>query len=337
MTAKQKTKSGALLAAAFTSLLGAAPTRAEDTSLALPSVSLTFTSAYVAEDQGFWQDQGLAVKTIVIQGVGAPNAVIAGSIDFTLTTASTFGRAAARGQRMLVIANMLERPMMELVLRQDVAAAGGFDAKAPLAQRAKILAGKTIAIDGVATNLHAFTRLVALRGGLDPEKGFSVAPMAATTMPAALQSKSIDGFTSSLPWTIDAVQSGAAVMVASSARGDLPELLPFNYSVVMTRPSLCAEHRSVCEKMAHGFVLAAQFIRTHKSETLTLVKKRFPQMSEAILAASLDTISGATPAKPVATVAGFENSETFNVNAQVVKPEDRLTSFAGLYTDEFVR
>jgi NitT/TauT family transport system substrate-binding protein len=326
---------GTSLSIGLVSLLLAPIARAEETSIALPTLSLTFTSAYVAEDQGFWAEQGLNVKTVVIQGVGAPNAVISGSVDFTLTTASTFGRAAARGQRMLVIANLLERPMMELVLSKDAAIRGKFNAEAPLADRAKILKGKVIAIDGVATNLHAYAQLVALRGGLDPDKDIQFAPMSATNMPGALQSKAIDGFSSSLPWTVDAVQSGAAVMIASSPRGDLPELIPFNYSVLMTRPQLCADQRAICEKMAHGFVLAAQFIRDNQAGVLAVVKKRFPQTNDDILKAAVDTIRAATPAEPVPTEAGFENSEKFNVTARVMKPEDMLKSFDGLYTADF--
>jgi NitT/TauT family transport system substrate-binding protein len=322
---------------ALAAVFAAPAARGEETSLALPATSLTFTAAYVATDKGFWQDQGLVVKQVLIQGVGAPNAVIAGSVDFTVTTASTFGRAAARGQRMLVIANLLDKPMMELVLRKDFADEKHFDAQAPLAERAKVLKGATIGVDGIYTNLHAYTQLVAIRAGLDPDSDIRVTPMPAPNMPAALKTKAIDGFASSLPWTIDAVQSGAAVMLASSPRGDLPELLPFNYSVVMTRPSLCAEHRSVCEKMAHGFALANQFIKDHPQETVALVKSRFSTMSDAILAASIETIRGATSVPPVPTLKGFEDSEQFNVNSRMMKPEEALKSFDGLYTTEFVK
>jgi ABC-type nitrate/sulfonate/bicarbonate transport system substrate-binding protein len=155
-------------------------------------------------------------------------------------------------------------------------------------------------------------------------------------MPAALKSRAIDAFTASLPWTIDAVQSGAAVMVASSPRGDLPEMLPFNYAVLMTRPSLCSDQRPICEKMGHGIAQAMQFVREQPDETLAIVKTRFPQMSDQILAASLATIRNATPETPTPMLDGFENSENFNVNAHVLKPEERLKSFDGLYTDEFV-
>jgi NitT/TauT family transport system substrate-binding protein len=303
----------------------------------LPSTSLTFSSAYIAQDQGFWAKEGLEVKMVNIAGVGAPNAVIAGSVDFTLTTASTFARAAARGQRMLVIANLLERPMMELVLRKDIVTGAGLDAAAPLAERAKALRGRTIGVDGVYTNLHAFLQLVARKGGLDPETDLRVAPLTAPNMPAAMAAHSIDGFSSSMPWTVGAVAAGQAVMIASSPRGDLPELLPFAYAVLMTRPELCRDHRAVCERMARGFIAAAAFIRSQPDALLPILKKHFPDIADDVMIEAIATIRSATPEKPVVTQAALENAERFSVNAGMVKPEEKLQSFDGLFTDEFVR
>src|ERR1700750_3370577 len=103
--------------------LNAAPAMAQQhTSLALPSVTPGFTAIYVAQDRGFWKEQGLDVTVSQIAGVGTINAVIAGSIDFSGSTAGTLIRAAVAGQRMMAIANLTDRPMDEVVLRQDIAA-----------------------------------------------------------------------------------------------------------------------------------------------------------------------------------------------------------------------
>jgi NitT/TauT family transport system substrate-binding protein len=330
-----------LAAAAALGIVASAPVKAqpamEDSSLALPTLSITFTSALVAEDQGLWEKEGLRVKTITIQGVGAPNAVIAGSVDFTLTTASTFTRAAVHGQRLLAIANLIDRPMMEIVLRKDVADAAGYDPAQPLEQRARILKGRTIAVDGINTNLHALLRLVALRGGLDPETDIRVTPMAVTNLLPAMQSKAIDGFSSSMPWTVEPVQNGTAVVVASSPRGDIPSMIPFAYSVLAARPETCEKRRSVCEKMGRAFVAAATFIRNQPEATLAILKKRFPAMNDQVLAGSLETIRQATPVPPVVTREGIENSERFNVDAGVLKREETLKSYDGLFTDAYVK
>ena len=60
---------------------------------------------------------------IQIQGVGATNAVIAGSADFSQAGGSTLTRAAARGQRLLAIANTAERNIVAISLRKEVASA----------------------------------------------------------------------------------------------------------------------------------------------------------------------------------------------------------------------
>src|ERR1700749_152638 len=90
------------IAAVLSDLLVLAPaaSRAETpVVMALPNTSLTFSLAYVALDLGFWPKRGLAVTQPVITGPAAMNAVIAGSAEFSHSTALTFTRAAAKGQK----------------------------------------------------------------------------------------------------------------------------------------------------------------------------------------------------------------------------------------------
>src|SRR5262245_11112405 len=116
--------------------------------LALPAATLTFSAPFLAEDAGFFKREGLKVSVRNIVGVGSVNAVLAGSADFTMGTGPVFLRAAAQGQRMYAIANLVDRPLVEMVLRKDVAEAAGITDKTPFAERAKALKGKTIGIQG---------------------------------------------------------------------------------------------------------------------------------------------------------------------------------------------
>src|SRR6202007_993376 len=118
---------------------------------------------------GFYKREGLKVTQPVLIGVASVNAVIAGSADFTISTGPVFLRAAAQGQRLLAIANLIDKPLVEMVLRTDVSAALQVKDTMPLAERARLLKDKTIAIQGVGSIIHAWERLVAARGGLDPE------------------------------------------------------------------------------------------------------------------------------------------------------------------------
>ena len=303
---------------------------------ALPAVTLTFSSVFVAEDAGFFKKEGLKISIRNLVGVAATNAVIAGSAEFTMGTGPIFLRAAAQGQRMLALANLIDRPLVELVLRKDVAEAVKFIDKMSLADRGKVLKGKTIGIQGVGSIIHAWTRLVANRAGLDVEKDFRIAPMNPPAMLPALESKQLDGYATSLPFTTQAVLKGSAIMLASGF-GDAPDLLPFAYGLVYTRPQTCTEKRDLCARMARAMAGAAAFIHNKPDAALELLKKRFARMDPQLLAAAWQTVSKAHAKNIKVTVSGLENSQKVSLEAKLLQQKDALKSFDGLYTDEFVR
>ena len=92
----------AAAAAAIGLVVGLGPTSGRgqeiDILMALPAATLTFSAAFIAEDAGFYKREGLKVTNRTIVGVGAVNAVISGSADFTMGTGPVFLRAAASGQ-----------------------------------------------------------------------------------------------------------------------------------------------------------------------------------------------------------------------------------------------
>jgi ABC-type nitrate/sulfonate/bicarbonate transport system substrate-binding protein len=325
-------------AVAFAVGLGPIPIHAQelDVLIALPAATLTFASAFIAEDAGFYKKEGLKVSHRTIVGVGSPNAVIAGAADFTIGTGPVFLRAAASGQRMLAIANLVDRPLVEFVLRKDVADAAGITDKMPLADRAKALKGKTIGIQGVGSIVHAWERLVVSRGGLDIEKDVRIAPMDPPGMLAGLQTKQLDGFATSLPFTTDAIVKGAAVMLASGAV-DAPDLLPFAYGLIYARPDKCAKEREKCVRIVRALAAANRMILDTPDQALEILKKRFNTMDQQVLAAAWQTVSKAHAKDLHVTVPGLDHSQKVSIEAKLLEAKNELKSFDGLYTDEFVR
>jgi len=328
-------------AAAVGLLVGLDPTTGNgqeiDILMALPAATLTFSSAFIAEDAGFYKKEGLKVTNRTIVGVGSVNAVIAGSADFTIGTGPVFLRAAAQGQKFLAIANLVDRPLVELVLRKDVADAAGITDKTSPADRAKAMKGKTIAIQGVGSIVHAWQRYVTNRGGLDIEKDVRIAPMDPPAMFPALENKAVDGYATSMPFTTQAVLKGSAIMLAS-ATFDAPELVPFAYGLVYTKPEVCKEKRDLCARMARAYIGAAKMIQEKPDEVFeTILKKRFEKMDPQLLAAAWKVAQQAHAKDIRVTVAQLENSQKMSLDAQLLEPKDALKSYDGLFTDEFVK
>jgi NitT/TauT family transport system substrate-binding protein len=307
---------------------------AENVVLAVPNVALTFAPGYLAEDWGLFAKQGLNVKSVVITGIGSANAVISGSADFAQISGATLARAAARGQRMLGIVSTLNRPTIQIVLRKELAA--GFDPKSPLDTRVQLLRGRTIAVDSINSVIHAYVLLLARRAGVSPDD-IRIAPMAPTNAMAAYQTRQIDGFAMSMPWPLQPVLEGSAVVIASGSDGDPADMHPFGHNVFVAKPETCERRKSACMKLGKAMVEAINSMLDRPDEALALLKKRFSAFDETLLAAGLAEIRKGTPRPPVVTKADLENAELYNIGAGLLKPEEKLKSYDGLFTDEYVR
>jgi ABC-type nitrate/sulfonate/bicarbonate transport system substrate-binding protein len=333
-----------MLASAFRVLValaliasGAQLARAQDMEsvvLAVPNVALTFAPGYLAEDWGLFTKHGLSVKSVVITGIGSANAVISGSADFAEISGATLTRAAARGQRMVGIVATLNRPVIQIVLRKELAA--GFDPKAPLEKRVQLLRGRTIAVDSINSVIHAYLLLLARRAGMSGDD-IRVAPMAPNNTMAAYQTRQIDGFTMSMPWPLTPVLDGSAVVIASGADGDPADMYPFGHNIFVAKPETCERRKSACAKLGKALVEAINGMLDRPDDALALLKKRFAAFDDKLLAAGFAEIRKGTPRPPVVTKADLENAELYNIGAGLLKPEEKLKSYDGLYTDEYVK
>jgi NitT/TauT family transport system substrate-binding protein len=139
------------------------------------------------------------------------------------------------------------------------------------------------------------------------------------------------------PWPEKPLVDGTAVLLASGPDGDPPNLSPMINSVLLTRTDVCEKRKVVCEKMGHAYAEAAAVIRDNPDEAMAVLKKRFSTLDDKTLETSLAILRKITPVPPAPTLDGIRNNETFNVMAGLLKPEDALKSFDGLFTDAYVR
>jgi NitT/TauT family transport system substrate-binding protein len=311
--------------------------QAEKATLALPADGMHFLALYAAEDFHFLEQQGLDLKVVFIAGIGSFNAVVSGAADFSVGSGASLARAAARGQRMLAIANMSSRPTWAVTVRKDIVEAAHFDPKASLAQRAQVLKNLRIGIGGVNTVAHAYLKVIAKAGGIDPDKDMVVAAMQPPDIIAAMSRKAIDGFVDGPPWPQKTDHDGQTLIIAQGINGDPDWLAPIGSGVIITKPQTCVERRSLCVKLGRAVAMGAKFIHEHTPEAMASLKKRFPQIDDAALALSLEIVQKATPSPPIVEEAAIVNGDKMNVEAGLLKPEDMLKSYDGLFTDEYVR
>jgi len=318
--------------------LGVAPVRAEmeHTTLAIPGINVLFLAQHIASDLHLWEKDGLDVKVLQITGIGSMNAVIAGSADFSMSSGPSITRAWARGQKLHALATAINQSGQDIVIRKDVAEAAHFDPKAPLAERAKILKGRTMAVGAVAAIPDVILKVIAKSAGIGPDD-IRVAPMQPPEFMAALARKAIDGFSNGPPYIQQALLDGSGVLVSDSTKGEPSEYAPVSAALLLARADFCDAHRSICTKMVHGVTEATKFIHDHPKESLEVMKKRYPTLDEKVLAAAYEMVRAMSGNPPVTTPKMLENSDDLNVHAGFIKPEEKLAHYEELIDNAYVK
>ncbi len=141
--------------------------------VAYPSRSIASIDLYIAQDRGFFRQEGLDAELVQVRGNIAMAALLAGETH-AANNVGTVLRAMERTDAPLKIVSMsLKRNLFWLVARPEIRSIGD-------------LKGKVLGTTTIGGSQHLAAARVLRKGGLDPDKDVTV--MAAGDAPAQLQS-----------------------------------------------------------------------------------------------------------------------------------------------------
>jgi NitT/TauT family transport system substrate-binding protein len=315
----------------------AATQQMEQASMALPALTLGFAPTYVADAQGFWTKRDLRVTLRDIVGTGAMDALLAGSVDFSNSSGPTVIRAAIRGQKVLGIGSTLDGLPFEIIVRKDLAQAAGVTDKTPVDKRAQLLMSRKISLTSVDAIPHALLRYFLRKGGFDPSRYVVIVSQAPEAGIAALKAREVDAFVQGTPWPMIAGREADSMVLLSPVRGDLPELIPFAFNIVVTRPQVCEKRPSVCRKLMDGYVDGMVFMREHPEESLAVLARKMPQIDPGILKEAYDLTVRWTPSSGKISPSGLAHSQDLMVTGGMIKTSEKLASFDSIFTNQFTK
>jgi sulfonate transport system substrate-binding protein len=318
--------------------LMAASARADSAqvTLALPSVNISFTALYLADDLRLWADQGLDVKTMVIPGVGTNNAVINGSVQFAIGSSDAITRAWAHGQHMQAIGAGVKKTMEWVMIRKDIADAAHYDPNAPLAERAKILKGRKIAVTGIGSLPDAVLRSVAAEAGIHADD-MQISTMLPPEIMAAWKTKQIEGFSNAMPYAQQVMADGSGVIVSDPTKGEPTKFFPIAASIVTVRGDYCPAHADLCTKFMNGMIAGIKIVVTDRDKTMAEMKKRFPAYDDQVLGMAYDALKNAENYPPRVDPKAMENGDRMNVAAGFLKPDEKLKDYQPLIDNSYIK
>ncbi len=330
-----------LAMAAGLSLVATVPLHAQQATvdkitMAYPGFAFSLADVFVGTDLGLWAKHGLDAKEVMIAGVGSINAVISGSVEFAEASALSMTRAAAKGQRLLIIASLHNRPMVQVSIRKEAAEAAGVTAITPFDKRGVALKGRVVVVDTINSIVHAYVLLLAIRAGVNPDD-VKIAPMQPLDMLAAYEKHQVDGLAQTLPWPMKPVQEGTAVMLGDGPLGEPSDMTPFSNTVVVTKPETCEQKPALCMKVGQVFAEIVDIIKDRPADALAVFKKRFDTLDAKLVESSFEEVRAGTARPPVTSTEALRHAEQFNVEAGLMKKDEMLTSYDGLFTDKYVK
>jgi NitT/TauT family transport system substrate-binding protein len=288
----------------------------------IPVVGMNFLPLFVAADKGMFAKEGFEVEIIPTSGDGPDvDALIAGSVQFTISTPNRLLTSFEQGKPLLAIMNMANRNAIDCVMNKKTAAELGLTEATPLDQKLKALKGLKVA----GTRAGAFTYLVlvdyAKRAGLVPQQDLQILGVGGGPgMIAALENGQVDVACNTSPTTDLMVKRGKAIMFTYNSLGKDPAYDDFLFELLYVRPDYAKANPDVVRAFCRALLAAIAYIRdTPANDQLPLLRKRFSGIEDDMLVAVLENLKPIFRRDGKVTPESLEKAEKFMLDTGAIK------------------
>ncbi|GAA4917039.1 ABC transporter substrate-binding protein [Streptomonospora salina] len=199
------------------------------------SDSVAFFPLYVAEERGYFADEGVELGERPRMGTGAKLAAAlqSGSIDLGAGVLTDALNLYGNDDSAELAASLIEKYYVDIVVGADFDGPG---ADAPLEERIAALEGKKIGITGPGSGTEALVGYTFQQNGMDPATDAELVNLGADPPAAlgALESGQVDALSFFQPVPQQAEATGVGTTYISPSRGDIPGFEDTAHGVVFT-------------------------------------------------------------------------------------------------------
>jgi NitT/TauT family transport system substrate-binding protein len=257
--------------------------------LGLASISGGIETLYVTKKIGAFRRNGLDVDFLLLQGGSqALQVLLSGEIKLISGGGGTAAqRARFKGAANLIVSTYTPTMPYSLYVNSKI-------------QDAKRLKGAKIAISRFGSSSDFAARFMVSRLGLDPAKDVTIMQIGnQRERMSALLSGSVDGSVVDAPNTLIARQQGFRELADASKLG-----LIYPHNNIATTDRFIREESQAVFGFLRAFVEGIAFYRTHKPESVQMIKEFLRVNDNAIAEEAYDYYSRITPAKPYPSAEG---------------------------------
>lgn len=249
----------------------------EQIKVAVNSTSLVLGGMKIGEQVGLFARNGLGLRIVVMDsGNAAMSALIGGSVPFAVAGPSETLAARARGQNVVIAANLYAGMAASLVLSTTVVRRLGVAATAPIKDRLRALNGLVLAIPSPTSAPLGPIKAAAEDAGAKPRFTY----MAQGAMPAALETNAIQGMVAAFPFVGTPLLRGTGVLWIDGPGGELPaEVRPTSSASVLTTDAYAKANQQTVHKLQQTVIAIADFIQNDRDAARKALAAGYPQLS----------------------------------------------------------
>ena len=298
------------------------------------AATLAFMQIYVARHKGFFAEQGLEVEQLATGG-GGPDlqALISGDAEFNAGAGTYQADAFRQGQRIINVFNYLDKNVVNVAMHVDVANEKGITEQSPLKEKLAALKGLKFGATRPGALTFQQAEYHVRSAGLTPQEDVQVVGAGeGPALLAALETRQVDVILQTIPVAEQAVARGKAILLINNARGEDPDLVPFNMENIFTRPDLADKEPELVQKFVNAMKASNDWIlKTSPEEIAAAIKPDFAQMDDAVLVAGVANVKAATNASGVLDKKAVDN--TLKMQQQTLSVDEVYN----LFVDKFVQ
>lgn len=288
----------------------------------LPVIGMNFLPLLFAADKGHFAKEGFEVEIIPTAGDGPDvDALIAGSVQFTVSTPNRLLTSYEQGKPLLAIMNLANRNAIDCVMNKATADRLGINEKTPLDQKLKAMKG----LKAAGTRPGAFTYLVlidyAKRAGLVPQQDLQIVGIGGgPSMIPALENGAIDIACNTSPATDLMVSRGKGIMFTHNSVGADPQYENFLFELLYVRPDYAKQNPDTVKKFCRAILASiADILDTPAKDQLPYLKNRFSGVEDDMLVKVLENM------KPIFRRDGRVTPEALEKATQFLIKSDAIT------------
>ncbi|HEY2990439.1 MAG TPA: ABC transporter substrate-binding protein [Candidatus Binatia bacterium] len=216
------------------------------------SYSMIFLSAGVAQNKGFFKDEGLDADIVVMGAAISVPALSNGDVDYSLLTGSVI-RAAIRGLPVRLVAGLMNSSPHVLLARPEI-------------RSVEELRGKKIGLGNFGDATQVLAGMILARHGLVPEKEIQFLSLGLDSARfAALQQGLADAIVTSPPWDFEGKKRGYNILARAYEYVDYP------LSGVGVNVKTLQQNRGQIKRTVKSLVKASRFIRENREEAVRVL------------------------------------------------------------------